>query len=329
MKAFDYAEPRTEAEVVSLLEQHAGRAEVLAGGTDLVGLMKKMIATPDLVVNIMEVPSLQTIEATADGGVAIGAALTLDEILAHPYLEGYGAVSDAILGINSMQLQAQGTLGGEICQRPRCWFYRDGKGLLDHDGQVRDGDNRFHAILGNVGPAKYVASSRIAPALIALDARLRVIGPAGEEQLLRIADFFVTPHQDGQRETVLAPSQLLTHVVLPPAAGQLNATYEVRHGEGPEPPLASAAVSLQLDDSGRVEDAMVVMGQVAPTPWISAESAHVLIGSTISEDLADEAGLAAVSKATPLSENEYKVQLARVAVKRAILRAAGYETGGF
>ena len=109
----------------------------------------------------------------------------------------------------------------------------------------------------------------------------------------------------------------------------MNATYEVRHGEGPEPPLASAAVSLQLDDSGRVEDAMVVMGQVAPTPWISAESAHLLIGSTISEDLADEAGLAAVSKATPLSENEYKVQLARVAVKRAILRAAGYETGGF
>ena len=153
MKSFDYAEPRTEAEAVALLSEHAGRAEVLAGGTDLVGLMKKMIIKPDLVVNIMEVESLQSIGHQEDGSFSVGAAVTLDDLLAHPYLENYPAISDAILGINSMQLQSQGTLGGEICQRPRCWFYRNGEGLLDHQGQVSEGDNRLHAILGNQGPA--------------------------------------------------------------------------------------------------------------------------------------------------------------------------------
>ncbi len=104
MKSFDYAEPRTETEVLALLSEHAGRAEVLAGGTDLVGLMKKMIVTPDLVVNIMEVESLQSIGPQEDGSFSVGAAVTLDDLLAHPYLENYPAISDAILGINSMQL---------------------------------------------------------------------------------------------------------------------------------------------------------------------------------------------------------------------------------
>jgi xanthine dehydrogenase YagS FAD-binding subunit len=125
------------------------------------------------------------------------------------------------------------------------------------------------------------------------------------------------------------PDQLLTHIILPARTSSFNATYEVRHGEGPEYPLAAAAVSLEISSSGRVEDAMVVLGHVAPTPWISHEAAQTLVGSSVSESIAESAGNAALLQATPLSENEYKVQLARVAVKRAILRAAGFETGGF
>jgi xanthine dehydrogenase YagS FAD-binding subunit len=329
MKSFDYAEPRTESEVVALLSEHAGRAEVLAGGTDLVGLMKKMIIKPDLVVNIMEVESLQSIGPHEDGSFSIGAAVTLDDLLAHPYLENYPAISDAILGINSMQLQAQGTIGGEICQRPRCWYYRNGQGLLDHESQVSEGDNRLHAILGNQGPAKFVSSSRIGPALIALDAQLRIVGPGEQQHFVPVADFFVTPRHADQRETTLGADQLLTHIILPARDNSFNATYEVRHGEGPDYPLAAAAVSLEISTSGRVEDALVVLGQVAPTPWISHEAAQTLVGSTLDESLAAAAGDAAVLQATPLSDNEYKVQLARVAVKRAILRAAGFETGGF
>ena len=121
MKAFEYAAPRSEAEAVSLLSAEPGKTEVLAGGTDLVGLMKKMIVTPDRVVNIMEVPSMRAINPQADGGLVIGAAATLDTLLESNYLGDFPAVTQAIRGINSMQLQAQGTLGGELCQRPRCW----------------------------------------------------------------------------------------------------------------------------------------------------------------------------------------------------------------
>jgi len=329
VKNFEYAAPRTEAEVLQLLSADPGRTELLAGGTDLVGLMKKMIVTPDRVVNVMEVPSMQIIDLQNDGSLVIGAAVTLDEIVAHPYLEPYPAITDAILGISSIQLQSQGTLGGEICQRPRCWFYRNGGGLLDH-GQVTIGDNRFHAILGNLGPAKFVNSSRVAPALIVLDAHLRILGPGeDDEQFLPTTEFFRAPHNDQQREIVLDPNQLVTHIILPPPSDRLSATYEVRHGEGPDVPLASAAASLSLDPAGLVRDASIVLGQVAPTPWPSHEASQVLGGRRVSEQTAEAAGIAAIRDVTPMSQNQYKVQLAKVAVRRAILRAAGLETGGF
>ena len=178
MKNFEYAAPRTEAEVLQLLSPEPGKVEILAGGTDLVGLLKAMVVTPDRVVNIMEIPSLQEIAELPDGGVSVGATVTLDQILAHPYLDRYPAIKQAIRGINSRQLQCQGTLGGEVCQRPQCWYYRSGRGLLS--GNAADGANRFHAILGNSGAAKFVHASRIAPALVALNARCRIIGPAAD-----------------------------------------------------------------------------------------------------------------------------------------------------
>jgi xanthine dehydrogenase YagS FAD-binding subunit len=276
----------------------------------------------------MEVPSLKTIDELPDGSVSIGAAVTLDQILDHPYVDVYPAVKQAIRGINSMQLQCQGTLGGEVCQRPRCWFYRNGEGLLNEN--VAEGANQYHAILGNAGPAKFVNSSRIAPALMALGARLRVIGPAeDEETLVPVSEFYRTPRHENQRENVLQPKQLVTHIILPPIAGRTCATYEVRDSAGPDYPLAAAAVALRFDGLGIVHEANIVLGQVAPTPWNSSEAARVLIGHTVDVPRAEQAGLAAVRMASPLSENEYKVQLAKVAVKRAILLAAGLETGGF
>lgn len=328
MKEFEYASPRTEAEVLQLLSAEPGKTEVLAGGTDLVGLMKKMIVTPDRVVNIMDVPSLKSIDELPDGSVSIGAAVTLDDILAHPYIDVYPAIKQAIHGINSMQLQAQGTLGGEVCQRPRCWFYRNGQGLLD--ANVVEGANEFHAILGNSGSAKFVNSSRIAPALIALDAQLRVIGPEEDfEQYIPVAEFFRAPRREGQREHILEPNQLVSHIILPPIEGRTCATYEVRHGAGPDYPLAAASAALQMDNFGVVHEARVVLGQVAPLPWISQEAAASLRGHKVDAAAAEAAGAAAVSRATPLSQNEYKVQLAKVAVKRAVMLAAGLEMGGF
>jgi xanthine dehydrogenase YagS FAD-binding subunit len=329
MRAFEYAAPREEAQVVDLLSTEWGQTEVLAGGTDLIGLMKKMIVTPSRVVNIKEVASLRGIEADSRG-VRIGATTNLDDLLNSPELDTYPAVKQAIRGINSPQIQAQGTIGGELCHRPRCWYFRTGEGLLAHGGRlVADGDNRYHAIFGNSGPAKFVNASRVAPALIALDASLRIIGPEpDEETTLPLEFFYRIPRAENQRENVLQPKQLVTHITLPAAEGALNATYEVRHGEGPDAPLTAAAAALRLS-GGFVTEARIVLGQVAPTPWVSREATDVLVGRMLTPKLAREAGDAAVLSATPLSSNGYKVQLARVAVERAILLAAGWETGGF
>lgn len=351
MKNFEYAQPRDEHEAVQLLAEKKKNCVVLAGGTDLVGLMKRMVVTPDRVVNICEIPSFQQISKDAEGNIWIGAAARLDDVLNDELLNPFPAVAHAIQGISSVQLQSQGTLVGELLRRPECWYFREGHGLLADNGRmVVEGDNRFHAILGNRGPAKFVSASRLAPALIAIGAYVRVIGPEEKsERFLDVQELFQTPKSESEHENVLAPGQLVTHVLLPPqtltpqAQGDLtrrvsegptgfestdtNAAYEVRHGEGPDQPLAAAAVRLKLK-SGRVQEAKIVLGQVAPTPWLATDAAISLIGREITEETAAAAGWEAVAGAMALSHNEYKIQLAQVAVKRALLRAVELETGG-
>jgi xanthine dehydrogenase YagS FAD-binding subunit len=334
MKDFEFAAPRSEQAVLELLSDKRGTTEVLAGGTDLLGLMKKMITTPDRVVSLGNIASLKSIDAGSEG-LRIGAMVTLEDLLDHPASENYPALRHAIRAIGSMQLQAQGTLGGELCQRPRCWYFRSGQGLLAHRGQlIEDGDNRYHAIFGNAGPAKFVCPSRLAPALIALGASVRIVGPGeADETVMPLEYLFRTPKDDRQREHELEANQFVAHLVLPPVAGHGNvsyesASYEVQHGSGPDYPLVAAAAALAMH-AGVVTDARIVLGQVAPTPWISKEAIDAIVGLPVNDETAEAAGVAAVSVATPLANNEYKVQLAKVAVKRALLLAAGLETGGF
>mgnify|MGYP001813066671 CR=1 FL=1 len=329
MKRFHYAQPRSEQEAVSLLATPGKETVALAGGTDLVGLLKRMVVTPDLVVNVGEIRTLQDIDHDAEGNLWIGAAVHLDEFLRDRRSDPYASAKQVIQGISSIQLQAQGTLIGELLRRPNCWYFRDGHGLLAKQGtMVIEGANRYHAILGNRGPAKFVNASRLAPALISLGARLRVIGPEpDQETFLDLADLYRTPTSEGENENVLAPGQLVSHLILPPHGNRISAAYEVRHGEGPDPPLASAAVSLDVR-LGRVQEARIVLGQVAPVPWVAAEAAAHFVGKTITEESAEQTGVESVAGAIALSENDYKIQLAQVAVKRAILRAAGLETGG-
>jgi len=327
MKNFEYAAPRDEAGVLSVLSSEPGHTEILAGGTDLMGLMKKFIVTPERVVNIKEVRSFRGITADSEG-VTIGAVTNLDDMLDSSELDEFPAVKQAIRNMASLQLQAQGTLGGDLCQRPRCWFYRNGYGRLAAANLIEQGDHRFHAIFGNEGAAKFVSASRLAPALIALGAQLRIAGPGRADELfMPVEALFQTPRTESQREIVLAPNQVVTHVRIPrKLAG--NATYEVRHGEGPDFPLVAASAALVIRQ-GIVEQASVVLGQVAPTPWMSMAAARAMVGQRVNEATADAAGEAAIAQATPLADNGYKVQLAKVAVKRALLLAAGLETGGF
>jgi xanthine dehydrogenase YagS FAD-binding subunit len=240
--------------------------------------------------------------------------------------KGFPAITDAAKAVASPQIRSMGTVGGDLLQRPRCWYYRAGFGLFakGENGEplVPGGDNRYHAILGNEGEAKFVNPSSLAPALIALNAKIKIFGPSGEREVA--ADkFFVTPRSDSDREYDLKSNEIVTWITIPSTLGVRSATYEVRQREALDWPLAAASVALTLDATKKVKAARIALGHVAPTPWLASEAAEYLTGKTINEDVAAEAGKIAVAHAKPLSRNAYKVQLARVAVKRAILQAAG------
>ena len=325
MKAFEYARPETEAEAIEFLGTDAGQTAVLAGGTDLVSLMKAELLTPARVVDLKRIPSLHEV-TRVDGGVQIGSLATLTELAQHPLLGGYRSLFDVIDGVRAIQIQGSGTIGGDLCHLPNCWYFRGGYGLIAMENGVslpEAGDNRYHAILGNGGPAKFVNASRFAPALIAWGAKVRIIGPSPEQaEWVPLEYFYITPKTNSQGNTVLRPGQLISHVWLPDAAETASATYEVLQTEGLDWPLASAGACVDVD-GGLVRSARIVMGHVAPVPWLAGDAARLLVGQPLNDDTAGMAADAAVSRATPLSMNDYKVQLARTAVKRALLKAVG------
>lgn len=321
MQAFEYAAPTSVDAAIALLGDNT---QVLAGGTDLVSLMKEYVVSPKRVVSLKDVKSLGGIEYKSTSGLRLGATVTFEELLDSAVVKrNYPAIIEAAEGVSSPQIRSRGTMGGDLCQRPRCWYFRLGYGLLAQmDGKplVPDGDNRYHAILGNEGPAYFVNPSSLAPILIALGAKVRAQGPQGPREI-SLHNFFKSPKSADEREYDLQPNEIVTDIMVPPAGGARMAVYEVRQKDAMDWPLATAAVVFKLS-GGKVEDARVVLGHVAPVPWPSLEAEHALEGKTPSEANADDAGKAAVSRATPLSKNAYKVKLARVAVKRAILAAA-------
>jgi xanthine dehydrogenase YagS FAD-binding subunit len=324
MNPFEYARPATVKEALGLLGTEWGRSEVLAGGTDLLSLMKDAVANPERVVSLQGIKELRGIELKPGSGLRLGAMTTLQELIDHSAVgREYPALVQAASGVTSPQIRSMGTVGGDLLQRPRCWYYRAGFGLLarqNGNSLVPAGENQYHAILGNSGPAYFVNPSSLAPILIALGAKGRIQGPQGPREV-SLDKFFFTPTGENQREYDLKSNEILTEILVPPAGGAKMAVYEVRQREALDWPLAAAAVVLNLSGKS-VKSARVVLGHVAPVPWPSPEAEAALAGKTVSEEVADAAGKAAVAKATPLSKNAYKVQLARVAVKRAVLAAA-------
>ncbi|MGA2591951.1 MAG: xanthine dehydrogenase family protein subunit M [Bryobacteraceae bacterium] len=323
MQAFEYANPATVREAVGLLGSRWGEVGVLAGGTDLLSLMKEHIETPRRVVNIKNIKELGGIKKHG-AEVRIGATVTLDELAENSEIHKFlPALAEAARGVSSPQIRNMGTVAGDLCQRPRCWYFRNGFGLLgkDKDGKplVPGGENKYHAILGNGGPAYFVSASSLGPALVAFGAKVRLVSASGSRDV-DAEKFFVTPQNDGSREIALLPNELVTEIVVPVLAAR-SATYEVRQKEALDWPLATASVVLNmLGDS--VASARIVLGHVAPTPWSATQADRVLAGKAITTATAGEAAREALEGATPLSQNRYKVQLARVAVKRALLAAA-------
>jgi xanthine dehydrogenase YagS FAD-binding subunit len=325
MRAFSYTSPTKREEVVPLLGKSWGEVEILAGGSDLLSLMKDEITTPKRLVNIKQVAGMHAVSNEAGGALRLGALVTLDQISQAGDVQHRFPVLAAAAGeAASPQIRNVATIGGNLCQRPRCWYFRNGFGLLGQkDGKslVLEGDNRYHAILGNDGPAYFVSPSTVAPVLIAYNAKVRLLGPRGAREV-SMEKFFVTPKSDSEREHDLQPNEFITDVLVPPAAGIRAAHYEIRQKEAFDWPYATAAVALKMNGS-TVENARVVMGHVAPIPWVSEEAAQALQGKAVTQATADQAAQEAVSKAKSLGHNQQKIHLARVAVKRAILAAAG------
>ena len=325
MRAFEYVSPHTRSQAISLLGASWGNTEVLAGGTDLLALMKDNVITTKRVVNLKDIADLRGVSSTPQG-LRVGALTTLAELGDDQKVKAdYPALSEALLEAASPQIRNMATIGGNLCQRPRCWYFRNGFGLLPKDESGKEliagGENRYHAILGNQGAAKFVSPSTVAPILIAYGATIRLEGAKGKREL-PLEKFFVIPKSGNEREHDLRPNEIVTEILIPPAGGVKAAHYEVRQKAAFDWPLAVAAAALKMKGSN-IESAKIVLGYVAPVPWPSAEVEQVLVGKPVNKEVAQRAAEAALQKASPLSHNAYKVKLAKVAVTRAILKASG------
>jgi xanthine dehydrogenase YagS FAD-binding subunit len=333
MRPFEFVSPTSKEQVATLLGDNAA---ILAGGTDLLGLMKDDVVTPSRLVNIKEIEALRGITYRAGNGLRIGALATIAELAgAKSELALYPALVEAANEAASPQIRNLATIGGNMCQRPRCWYFRNGMGLLpvapNGKSMLVEGDNRYSAILGNDGPAYFVSPSTIAPVLIAYGAKIRLYsanaGGSGVREL-PLERFFVIPKSENQREHDLRPGEMVMEIVVPPPAQNLRVvTYEVRQKAAFDWPLATGTVALEMNGD-TIANARVVLGHVAPVPWVSPEAGQALTGKSITDATAKAAGEAALAGAKPLRQNRYKITLAKVAVKRAILNAHNPSFGG-
>jgi xanthine dehydrogenase YagS FAD-binding subunit len=327
LKAFAYVNPANEKEAVAALKVD-GIALPIGGGQDLLARMKDYIDSPDRVVNVKGLDA--TIAATSDGGLKIGSAVKIIDLFEHAQVAKlYPAVNAAAIEIGTPQIRNQGTVGGNVNQRPRCWYFRNEEFVCYKKGGSRcfavNGENQYHAIFGNEGPSHIVHPSSLAVPFVAYGARFRVLGPNGEREVAA-ADYFTRPTlQNVLKENVLDDEEILTHVILPAPGNVTSGHYEVRYKQSHDWPLAFATVVLAMNGS-TIRSARVVLGAVAPIPWRSAPAEQALAGKPLNEAAAAEAADAAVSEAAPMSGNAYKVQIARTAVKRAVMQAAGLKT---
>jgi xanthine dehydrogenase YagS FAD-binding subunit len=291
-------------------------------------LQKQYVAEPEKVVSLNGIADLKEMWAHDKGKtptVEIGAGVTLATIAGSPALrKAYPGLTTAAGDIGGPQIRNMGTLGGNLCQRNRCWYFRDEhvKCLLKGGDKcfALDGENRYHAVFTKGHPCVIVNPSTLAPVLIALGASAQVLGAKGKRKI-ELAKFFRAPTSAKEREHVLEPNEVVLSVIIP-NTGLANASYEVRHKQAYDWPLVQAAVAFKMDE-GKASKASVVLGHVAPTPHIAKAAADVLEGKEVSEKTASAAGQAAAEGAKPLSQTGYKVKLIEVAVKRAILTAAG------
>jgi len=322
MKPFAYARPKA---VTEALELARGGATVMAGGTDLLGLMKDGIAAPERIVDIRGLEPLRGWARTKGKGLRIGALVPLVELETSTDLAKLmPIIGEALRPAATTQLRTMGTVGGNLLQRNRCWYFRDEAYPCWLKGGVRcfavDGDNRQHAIIG-AEECVAVAPSDLAPALIAYDATVSLTGTRGS-RTMPLSDLFVTPHGRVRREHAITPDELVLEVRVPENAIARRGAFEkAMERKTWSFALVSVAVSVKVI-GGVARDARIVLGGVAPVPWRARDAEKLLEGRALDDAACEAAADAALEKAEPLKDNGYKVPLARELVRRTLRRLA-------
>jgi xanthine dehydrogenase YagS FAD-binding subunit len=320
MRTFEHVNAPDVQTAVALLGEAS--TEAIAGGTDLLGELKERLRSPQRLVNLKTLAGLQEISYSPKAGLKLGALVTLAEIERHPIIqERFPILAQAAASAATPQLRNMGTIGGNLCQKPRCWYYRNklfGCWLKGGDKCfAEDGESKYHAILG-ADRCHAVHPSDLAPALIALDATLRVVGPDLDGEI-SLEELYTKPTESRRQMTILGPGELITEVRVPtPKAGSRGVYLKAMERQSWSFALVSVAAQMNFEGE-RIADARVVLGGVAAIPWRARDSERILIGQRFSEGLAERAVEAAVAGAQPLRDNEYKVSLAKALVKRVII----------
>jgi xanthine dehydrogenase YagS FAD-binding subunit len=320
---------RTVAEV--MLSEPAQQATpdcvvMKAGGIDLLDLMKEGLLRPSRVVNLRDVPGLDTIAESGEG-MRIGALATLEQLATHLALRRrYTALADAAASSASPQIRHMATFGGNLLQRPRCWYFRSAAHRCARKGGdhcfALAGENQYHAVFGHDGCA-IVHPSTAATALVAFDARVELVNAQGGTRSVPFSDFVVGPETDITRETDLRNGEVLTAMLLPPMPAGARSVFLKQAEKSFDWSIGDVAVVLERAADGRCQRASVVLGAAAPVPWRARQAEAALAGQKIDATVAHAAGEAAIAGAEPLSRNGYKLPLLATLVRRAVLQAAG------
>jgi xanthine dehydrogenase YagS FAD-binding subunit len=319
MNRFEYVRPGSPKEAWELLSQKEGSV-FKAGGVDILDHLKEHLIEPPRLVDLKALPGLKGVSRTPDGGLRVGPLTTLAELAGDSVVQAsHPALSQACAEAASPQIRNVATVGGNVLQRPRCWYYRlESYRCLKKGGDACyavAGENRYHVIFGG-GPSYAPHPSNAAVALVALGASFTLESPKGR-RTVPAGEFYTLPSVDPRRENTLAPGEILTAIDLPAPAGR-SAYGEIRERQAFDWPLVSVATSLALE-GGQVKHVSIVLGAVAPIPWRSSRAEEALKGQRLDPDSAAAAAQAATIGASPLSDNRYKVGLVQTLVRRTLL----------
>jgi xanthine dehydrogenase YagS FAD-binding subunit len=324
MKSFENIDVKSVKEAVNLLQkfqQQKKTAAVVGGGSEYLQLMKDHVVEPDYLINLKTIPGLDYIKEERSA-FRIGALTKLADIEMHPTIQEKLLILSSAAGeAASPQIRNAGTIAGNLCQRPFCWYFRSANfTCLRKGGQVCytvTGDSRFHAILG-AGPSYIVHPSDTAPALVALGAQIKIAGPAGEKTI-PLEKFFLLPSVDYKRENILTAGEIVTEIIVPaPKSGSKGFYHKVRERLAWDHAIVAVATVVE-SSAGVVSNAHVVMGGVAPIPWRAAKAEEFLRGKKLDEASARQAGEIALEGAKPLKDNSYKVKIAQDLIQRGLL----------